>query len=132
MSIIESMLEKRVEAIFGLYESYGDTEYIGEPVSVLEHSIQSAQLAQQGGYDDDVILAAFFHDIGHLLPIGMDEDMRGFGHRSHERVGANYIIQNGFSQKIADLILNHVQAKDTLLLLILNILQSFLKPARKH
>lgn len=55
-----------VDEVFALYEIYGDEDYIGEPVSQLEHMSQAAALAVQEGYDDEVILAAFFHDIGHL------------------------------------------------------------------
>ncbi|MBO9637218.1 MAG: HD domain-containing protein [Siphonobacter aquaeclarae] len=107
----EFEIQATVDALFGLYESYGDTEYIGEPVSVLEHSVQSAQLAHEEGYDDDVVLAALFHDIGHLLPQRPSEDMNGFGHRRHERVGAEYLLKNGFSDKIAQLVQKHVEAK---------------------
>ncbi|HEY9196248.1 MAG TPA: phosphohydrolase, partial [Mucilaginibacter sp.] len=55
-----------VKEVFSLYEKFGDEDYIGEPVSQLEHMSQAAALAQAEGQDDEVILAAFFHDIGHL------------------------------------------------------------------
>ena len=58
--------EKIVNEIFALYEKHGDEDYIGEPVSQLEHMSQAAALAEEEGYDDEVVLAAFFHDIGHL------------------------------------------------------------------
>jgi predicted HD phosphohydrolase len=47
-----------------LYEKHGDEDYIGEPVSQLEHMSQSAQLAQQAGFDEEVIMAAFFMTSG--------------------------------------------------------------------
>ncbi|MEX2235414.1 MAG: HD domain-containing protein [Cyclobacteriaceae bacterium] len=44
------------------------------------------------GYDDEVVLAAFFHDIGHLcVPVEPDNNMGGFGIRSHEKIGANFL-----------------------------------------
>ena len=46
-----------VNEIFPLYESYGAADYIGEPVSQIEHMCQAAQLAKAEGYDDEVILA---------------------------------------------------------------------------
>ena len=58
--------EAIVKEVFSLYEKHGDEDYIGEPVSQLEHMSQAALLAEEEGYDDEVILAAFFHDIGHL------------------------------------------------------------------
>ena len=54
------------DEIIALYERHGADDYIGEPVSQLEHTGQSAQLAEREGYDEQVILAAFLHDIGHL------------------------------------------------------------------
>lgn len=98
--------------IMSLYRHYGDEDYIGEPVSQLEHMCQCAQLAEAEGYDDEVILAAFFHDIGHLcehiMPV---EQMDGFGVVDHEKLGAGYLRSKGFSEKVASLVENHVQAK---------------------
>ena len=37
--------------------------------------------------------------------------MGGYGMLRHERVGANYLRRRGFSEKIAKLIENHVEAK---------------------
>jgi 2-amino-1-hydroxyethylphosphonate dioxygenase (glycine-forming) len=109
MKISESILEQRIDAVFGLYEINGSDEYVGEPVSILEHSLQAAQMAENEGYDGDVILAAFFHDIGHFLP--NQNEMNGLGHISHEVVGANFLYKNGFSKRIALLVRNHVEAK---------------------
>jgi phosphonate degradation associated HDIG domain protein len=100
-----------VEQIFSLYEKHGAEDYIGEPVSQLEHMAQSAQLAQSQGYSDEVILAAFFHDIGHFLSSASTENMDGFGVMRHEKVGADYLRKQGFPEKIALLVESHVQAK---------------------
>lgn len=101
-----------VDEIFILYEKYGNADYIGEPVSQLEHMCQAAQLAEWEGYDDEVVLAAFFHDIGHLCEhITPVLKMDGFGVVDHESLGGNYLRERGFSEKIARLVENHVQAK---------------------
>ena len=103
---------KRVELIFGFYEKHGNEDYIGEPVSQLEHMCQSAQLAEGEGFDEDVILAAFFHDLGHLITQGPTTEMMGeFGVKRHEQLGADFLRSLGFSEKIAQLVENHVQAK---------------------
>lgn len=103
---------KNIEEIFELYETYGKGEYIGEPVSLVEHMWQAAELAKKEGYDEEVILAAFFHDIGHLAihnsPV---ELMDGVGVVDHEKIGADYLQEMGFSETICNLIQNHVQAK---------------------
>ena len=103
---------KRVELIFGFYEKHGNEYYIGEPVSQLEHMCQSAQLAEGEGFDEEVILAAFFHDLGHLITQGPTTEMMGeFGVKRHEQLGADFLRSLGFSEKIAQLVENHVQAK---------------------
>ncbi|HTH58993.1 MAG TPA: HD domain-containing protein [Paraburkholderia sp.] len=50
-----------------LFETWGSLSYSGESVSQLEHALQSATLAQEAGVGDELIAAAFLHDLGHLL-----------------------------------------------------------------
>jgi len=101
-----------VNEVFSLYEKYGDEDYIGEPVSQLEHMSQAATLAEDEGYDDGVILAAFFHDIGHLCAdAGEAESMDGMGNVDHEKLGADYLLERGFSERVANLVQGHVIAK---------------------
>ncbi|WP_277592043.1 phosphonate degradation HD-domain oxygenase [Pseudomonas chlororaphis] len=102
--------EQRIAEVFGLYERFGDSDYIGEPVSQIEHMSQAAQLAMAEGFDDEVVLAAFFHDIGHICAQGV-ESMGGFGVAGHERLGADYLRRAGFSERLARLVEYHVQAK---------------------
>lgn len=102
--------EQAIADVFGLYEKHGTADYIGEPVSQLEHMSQAAQLAIAEGFDDEVVLAAFFHDIGHLCGHG-GENMGGYGVVSHERLGADYLRRAGFSERMATLVEYHVQAK---------------------
>src|ERR1700693_6203545 len=56
-----------LEDIRTLFEQYGELAYSGEPVSQLEHALQTAQLAEQNGASDTLIAAALLHDLGHLL-----------------------------------------------------------------
>jgi 2-amino-1-hydroxyethylphosphonate dioxygenase (glycine-forming) len=101
-----------IDEIFELYERYGQADYIGEPVSQIEHISQSAQLAMEGGYDDEVVLAAFFHDIGHICVHDTAvESMAGYGVKSHEKIGADFLRAKGFPERVAKLVENHVQAK---------------------
>jgi phosphonate degradation associated HDIG domain protein len=101
-----------VDEVFSLYENYGAEDYIGEPVSQVEHMAQAAQLAETEGYDDEVVLAAFFHDIGHLCEHIMEtKQMDGYGVVDHEKLGYDYLRQKGFSEKIAKLVESHVSAK---------------------
>jgi phosphonate degradation associated HDIG domain protein len=101
-----------IDTIFQLYEKYGQEDYIGEPVSQLEHMSQAAQLALQEGYDDEVVLAAFFHDIGHICVQNTKaEQMGAYGIVQHEKIGADFLRSYGFPERMALLVENHVQAK---------------------
>jgi len=102
--------EQVIAEVFGLYERFGDSDYIGERVSQIEHMSQAAQLAMAEGFDDEVVLAAFFHDIGHICSESA-ENMGGFGVVSHERLGADYLRRAGFGERMARLVEYHVQAK---------------------
>ncbi|MGS7249984.1 phosphonate degradation HD-domain oxygenase [Pseudomonas anuradhapurensis] len=98
-----------IDSIFALYQRHGNDDYIGEAITQLEHMSQAAQLAMAEGFDDEVVLAAFFHDIGHLC--GGDASMGGYGVVSHERIGAEYLRRCGFGERMARLVQNHVEAK---------------------
>jgi hypothetical protein len=90
--------EEVVEKVFSLYDKHGNEDYIGEPVSQLEHMSQAAALAEAEGYEDEVVLAAFFHDIGHLCA--------GFGLFTIARVFAETCRPGGMPrdcQKVPDL-----------------------------
>ncbi|QXI38260.1 phosphonate degradation HD-domain oxygenase [Pseudomonas xantholysinigenes] len=102
--------DQTIEQIFTLYQRHGSADYIGEAITQLEHMSQAAQLAMAEGYDDEVVLAAFFHDIGHLCAEGQ-ASMGGYGVVSHERLGADYLRQAGFSERMARLVQYHVEAK---------------------
>ncbi len=45
----------------------GGSEYGGEPVTQLEHALQSAALAEGEQARPELITAALLHDVGHLL-----------------------------------------------------------------
>jgi phosphonate degradation associated HDIG domain protein len=100
------------DIVMSVFERKGSENYSGEKVTQLEHACQTAQLAEKDGNDDEVILAAFLHDIGHLLDdIKGTEQMDGYGVKDHEAVGAGYLQILGFSKKIIKLVKSHVEAK---------------------
>lgn len=103
---------KVADEVLDLYTRFGNEDYIGEPVSQIEHMTQAAQLAERENYDEEVVLAAFFHDIGHLCEHIMEvEYMDDYGIVDHEKIGAIYLSGKGFSKKITKLIASHVDAK---------------------
>jgi phosphonate degradation associated HDIG domain protein len=52
-----------------LFDTYGAMAYSGEPVTQLQHALQSAALAEEAGADESLVGAAFLHDLGHLLNV---------------------------------------------------------------
>ena len=103
--------EEKTNSIFDLFIKQKASEYHGEPVSQLEHMYQSASLAAALGYDEEVILAAFFHDIGYFLKDNHSLQMDDFGNAEHEKLEATYLREMGFSEKICRLTEEHVNAK---------------------
>ena len=101
------------DSIISLYRKYGDELYFGEGVTQLQHALQAANLAKESGCDDETILAAFLHDIGHLCIDESDEHqaMDSYGVVDHETLGANFLRKMGFSNKVCRLIASHVNAK---------------------
>lgn len=97
--------------IFDLYRQHGHAEYIGEPVSQLEHACQAGELALNANADPEVVLAAFLHDIGHLCAAAGVEQMDGYGTVEHERIGADFLRAQGLPERVAKLTETHVQAK---------------------
>jgi len=56
-----------LDDIRGLFDQHGQLAYSGEPVTQLEHALQSGALAERAGATDELVAAAFLHDLGHLL-----------------------------------------------------------------
>lgn len=108
-------IHETANEVISLYKQFGSKDYIGEPVSQVEHMCQCALLAEEEGKDEEVVLAAFFHDIGHLcefaFPAAGTAHMDQFGMVDHEKLGATYLLSKGFSGGIAKLVASHVNAK---------------------
>jgi len=99
-----------------LFVSFGDADYIGEPVSVTQHCLQAAALAAAALPDDEeYIAAALLHDTGHLLgaEAGFDAalGMDGCGVPQHERLGSEFLRALGLPSRVCELVGHHVDAK---------------------
>lgn len=104
--------EAAVAALFTLFEEHGQADYVGEPVSQLQHMVQAAQLARQDGADDELVLAAFCHDVGHFCGVATERNCMGdFGRKAHEQVGSHWLHRLGFPLRLCGLVEGHVRAK---------------------
>ncbi len=99
-----------ISTIFDLFARRGADAYFGEPVSQLEHALQTAFLAEQAGATDTLIMAALLHDIGHLLS-ALPEDIADHGVDGwHEQAGATWLARD-FPAAVTEPIRLHVAAK---------------------
>ena len=98
------------DRVFELLTTAGEMEYHGERVSQLEHALQAAHLADEDGGDEQEIIAALLHDIGHIWP-AEDRQVTSVGVVEHDEVGAQALRELGFSDDIADIVSGHVAAK---------------------
>jgi [1-hydroxy-2-(trimethylamino)ethyl]phosphonate dioxygenase len=99
-----------VNEIFEAFKKRGDTAYFGEPVSVLEHSIQTAVAAEQAGAAPSLVVAALLHDIGHLIH-DQPEDVAERGiNTQHEELACLWLSQC-FGPEVTEPIRLHVAAK---------------------
>ena len=106
-----SAARKVSDEILDLFNKYGDEDYDGEPVSQTSHMIQCGMLAMGEG-EVELTIGAFLHDIGHLLKHEQQtEAMGSFGVVNHEGIGAAYLRERGFSERICAVVANHVAAK---------------------
>ena len=123
----------KINNVFSLYQKYGDKGYIGEDITQIEHAMQAALLAEKENCDSDVVLAAFLHDIGHLLAFENDnlELMDDLGVLKHENVGADYLQKLGFSNKICDLVRNHILTKRYLITIDKNYFDNLSNASKK-
>lgn len=102
--------KEAIERIRELYRRHGHNTY-GEVMTQTQHAVQAARLAMAQDRPDEVVLSAFLHDIGHLLVNEVPIEERDDAVYRHQKVGADYLRQLGFSEKVATLVEHHVDGK---------------------
>lgn len=88
----------------------GAEEYLGEAVSMAEHMAQCAAQAEAAGADDELVIAALLHDLGHFTSdLGTYSAGATVDHR-HEIAGAA-ALAGLVPRRVTDCIRLHVAAK---------------------
>lgn len=103
-------MELSTERIFQLLEARGAGRYGLSAVSQKEHALQSADLAAKRGLGEALVIAALFHDLGHLL-VGDDVNLAAQGVDDlHEETSAK-ALEALFGKDVAEPVRLHVAAK---------------------
>ena len=99
-----------IEDIEQLFAAKGSEQYSGEPVTQLEHALQTATLAEAEDANDAMVTAALLHDLGHLLhDFGGTPTARGIDDVHQYR--ALPFLRGAFGAEVLDAIRLHVDAK---------------------
>lgn len=99
-----------VDFIGGIFDRRGGEEYLGEPVTMAEHMLQGATIAEQSGQPEEIIVGALLHDIGHFTSEFGTFSMDDTEDRHHEDAGAE-VLERFFPSVITDCVRYHVAAK---------------------
>lgn len=102
--------ENIVAFLGDIFERCGDEEYLGEPVTMAQHMLQGATIAEQNGLDEEIIVGALLHDIGHFTSEFGTFSMDDTEDRFHEEAGAE-VLSSFFPSVIVDCVRHHVAAK---------------------
>ena len=93
-----------------LFARHGGEQYSGEPVTQLEHALQTAHLAEQSEAGDALVTACLLHDLGHLLNYqGETPTLRGIDD-THQYFALPF-LRGLFSDDVLEAIKLHVDAK---------------------
>ena len=99
-----------VAFIADIFERRGAESYLGEPVTMSQHMLQGAVLAEQEGAPDELVAAALLHDIGHYTsefgPYSPDDTEDNH----HDEAGAK-VLEHFFPPVIVECVRLHVAAK---------------------
>lgn len=99
-----------VTSLLEVYRFKGALAYQGEGVSQLQHAWQCGQLARQAGASLPLQLAAWLHDVGHMLTDLEDTPTLQGVDDMHEKLGAD-LLAGLWGDAVAQPVRLHVQAK---------------------
>ena len=84
--------------------------YIGENITISEHMIQSAMIAEKAKSPKDLVCSCLLHDYGHFILEDPNELVRKELDGKHEDIGYEY-LKKFFKKDVVEPIKYHVLAK---------------------
>ncbi|MCE8517391.1 HD domain-containing protein [Ruegeria pomeroyi] len=93
-----------------IFARRGGEEYLGEPVTMAQHMLQGATIAEQNGLPEEIIVGALLHDIGHFTSEFGTYHPDDTEDRHHEDAG-EAVLAPFFPPVITDCVKYHVAAK---------------------
>ena len=111
MSAPEALTRDTVVAFLqDLFERRGSEAYLGEAVTMAQHMLQGAAIAERSGRSEAIIVAALLHDIGHFTGEFGAFSMDDTEDRHHDEAGAA-VVEAFLPPLVTDCIRHHVAAK---------------------
>ena len=99
-----------VAFIGDIFARRGADSYLGEQVTMSEHMLQCAQLAEEAGAGDELVAAALLHDIGHYTNEFPDDALAQGIDNHHDEAGAA-VLAAFFPKVVTECVRHHVAAK---------------------
>ncbi|MBL8328789.1 MAG: phosphohydrolase [Rubrivivax sp.] len=99
-----------IDSISALYAERGHMAYDGEGITQWQHAWQCGQLALRAGAPAELQLAAWLHDLGHLMT-GLEGTPTLQGHDDRHEMLAAGVLSTLFGSAVAQPVALHVLAK---------------------
>ena len=99
-----------IATIADIFERRGAEAYAGEALTVAEHMLQTAALAQAEGAADTLVAAALLHDIGHFTS-EFGEYAPGDTEDKHHDASGAAVLEGFFPPAVSECVRLHVAAK---------------------
>lgn len=99
-----------IARIVDIFERRGAESYLGEQVTMSQHMLQAASLAESEGADDELVVGALLHDVGHYADEFSEYSPSDTLDKRHDLVGAR-LLEGHFSRRVVDGVRLHVLAK---------------------
>jgi phosphonate degradation associated HDIG domain protein len=99
-----------VEFIADIFERRGAESYLGEPVTMSQHMLQGAWLAERDGAPEELVAAALLHDIGHYTSEFGTYSPDDVEDKHHDEAGGE-VLAPFFPPVIVECVRLHVSAK---------------------